>query len=340
MPHVTPRKSALRTVLEWYLPLGAVWLLGCVASVICVPISLAVAIHASLWSSEAASRPRVTIEDHRPGQGREGEKDTLLLVHGWPDSPRLWDGVVQGLVAKGYRCLVASMPGAQGDRVDSATTLEDVSDALWEELVRYERKPVTLLIHDWGAVFGFLLAERYPESVTRIAALEVGGHYALDGVPLQESLALLGCHIVLACAFLVGWPVGTYGVRALAWLWGYPPARPYSELTADMSCHDLSLFFSEAVRMWKNQSLRPSPSLDYSPAERQVPCLFVYGTKKPFMYHTDEWVARVEASPFGEVQSMDCGHWLMLEQPREFMALLQAWLDRSQSRARRAVPRQ
>jgi pimeloyl-ACP methyl ester carboxylesterase len=38
------------------------------------------------------------------------------------------------------------------------------------------QKPVTLVLHDWGCVFGYEYAATYPERVSRMVAVDVGDH--------------------------------------------------------------------------------------------------------------------------------------------------------------------
>jgi len=41
-------------------------------------------------------------------------KDTLLFIHGWPDSGKLWAPQVEAL-KKNYRCLVLTLPNYAGN---------------------------------------------------------------------------------------------------------------------------------------------------------------------------------------------------------------------------------
>ena len=49
---------------------------------------------------------RVGYEDLNP-QGRM----TVILMHGWPDSPRTWNHVAPRLVQAGYRVIVPALRG-------------------------------------------------------------------------------------------------------------------------------------------------------------------------------------------------------------------------------------
>jgi len=48
--------------------------------------------------------------------------------------------------------------------------------------------------------------------------------------------------------------------------------------------------------------------------------LFLYGTRKPVMFHSDTWARRVESRAF------DTGHWVMVQAREEFNAALLDWL--------------
>ena len=43
------------------------------------------------------------------GQGAQN----ILMIHGWPDTHKLWDGTVQALQGQ-YRCVRFTLPGSEG----------------------------------------------------------------------------------------------------------------------------------------------------------------------------------------------------------------------------------
>jgi pimeloyl-ACP methyl ester carboxylesterase len=59
----------------------------------------------------------------------------------------------------------------------------------------------------------------------------------------------------------------------------------------------------------------------------QWPLLFVYGRRKPFMFHSPGWVEEVAARPGSQVVAFDTGHWVMVEQPEEFNRTVMQWLS-------------
>jgi hypothetical protein len=62
------------------------------------------------------------------------------------------------------------------------------------------------------------------------------------------------------------------------------------------------------------------------PFTPHCPMLFVYGHRKPFMFHAPAWARRLAEMPGCAVQALNAGHWVMANQPAQFNQLLGAWL--------------
>src|SRR5262245_28740676 len=104
----------------------------------------------------------------------------VLLLHGWPDDVRTYDGVAPALHRAGFRTVTPWLRGFGPTRFLARETVRsgqiaamaqdalDLADALG--LQRF-----SVVGHDWGARIAYLLAAVVPERVTRIAALSVGG---------------------------------------------------------------------------------------------------------------------------------------------------------------------
>jgi pimeloyl-ACP methyl ester carboxylesterase len=108
----------------------------------------------------------------------EGEGEpTLLLLHGFPDSSRLWRHQVPRLAGAGLRAIAPDLRGFgdsdKPESVDEYRITRSVADmiALLDEL-GIERARV--VGHDWGAVVAWVLAAVAPDRVERLAVLSVG----------------------------------------------------------------------------------------------------------------------------------------------------------------------
>ena len=261
----------------------------------------------------------------------EGEgPHTVVMVHGWPDTLALWDGTVAAL-RDGYRCVRFNLPG-----YDLRKRPRPMSVAAVNGLIRKivdavsPQQSVTLLVHDWGCLFGYEFAARHPDRVARVVGVDIGdtssGAY-LKSLSGKQKLMIAGYQLWLAVAWKIGrwWPalanrMTRYMARAIGcrndpahigWQMNYPYAMGW---------------FGE------HGGLRGLARVDKLLGV-DIPALYVYGRRKPFMFHSERWLDQLTRAPGCEVLALETGHWVMRQKPAEFNACVRAWLDRSTSLA-------
>ena len=107
----------------------------------------------------------------------EGEGAPVLLLHGFPDSSRLWRHQIPALVDAGMRAIAPDLRGfGESDRPGAvedyaiARSIDDMVAAL--EAFEIERAHV--VGHDWGAGLAWALAAYVPERVERLVVMSVG----------------------------------------------------------------------------------------------------------------------------------------------------------------------
>jgi len=93
---------------------------------------------------------------------------TIVMIHGWPDTHRLWDEAVNGL-KDAYRCVRFTLPGFDVTQAPRPTSVVQMT-AIFSQIIETVSpgQPVTLLLHDWGCMFGYEFAARHPNQVARI----------------------------------------------------------------------------------------------------------------------------------------------------------------------------
>ena len=107
----------------------------------------------------------------------EGEGHPVLLLHGFPDSSRLWRHQVAALSAAGMRAIVPDLRGfGESDKpaaVEEYAIARSVADmvAILDALA-IDRAHV--VGHDFGAVVAWVLAALLPERVDHLVAMSVG----------------------------------------------------------------------------------------------------------------------------------------------------------------------
>ena len=260
------------------------------------------------------------------GQGTH----TVLMLHGWPDTPLLWDSSVTAL-QDGYRCVRVRLPGYDLSRPPQPMSVVDFTRHLRQVVDRVSpHEPVTLLLHDWGCLFGYEFAARHTDRVARVVGVDIGdtnsGAY-LKGLSVKEKFMIAGYQLWLALAWKLGgqFPgladrMTRYMARAIGcrnapqqigWQMNYPYAMGW-----------FGAFGGLRGVAQVHQLLGPV-----------LPVLYIYGRRKPFMFHSDRWLEQLAATPGCAVQGLDTGHWVMRQKPTEFNACVRAWLDRATATA-------
>ena len=240
----------------------------------------------------------------------------VVMLHGWPDTYRLWDAQVEALKDR-YRCVRFTLPGfdlAQPPRAYSLDKVVGIIRRVVTESCPGER--VTLLLHDWGCLYGYQFATRHPELVERVIGVDIGDagsrrHRAELGA--KGRLMVAGYQLWLAIAWRIGGAPGNAMARAMArllrcpadprgigWQMGYPYAVAW--LGAAGGFRGLRAF------------------------DPHCPMLYLYGERKPFMFHSSAWLERVAARRSCRVLGLPTGHWVMIGRRREFNDALRAWL--------------
>lgn len=98
----------------------------------------------------------------------------VVLVHGFPESSRMWTAVIETLAAAGRRCIAPDLYGL-GDSTDGGpATFERNLEALAELLDSLELGRVALVVHDWGGFVGLAWACDHPDRVESLVISDTG----------------------------------------------------------------------------------------------------------------------------------------------------------------------
>jgi pimeloyl-ACP methyl ester carboxylesterase len=113
---------------------------------------------------------RLYVEDHGGGA-------PVLLIHGWPDSARLWRHQVPVLVANGYRVITPDMRGfGRSERPAEVAGygLRNVVGDVVALLDHFGVEKAHVVGHDWGAGVAWLTAILAQDRVRTLTAISVG----------------------------------------------------------------------------------------------------------------------------------------------------------------------
>lgn len=245
---------------------------------------------------------------------------TLVMVHGWPDTWRLWDAQVAALRAR-WRCVRFTLPGFDVDKPRRALSLDAMVDFLSRVIDAVSPgQPVLLMAHDWGCVFGYAFVMRHPQRVARLVGVDIGdagsrAHAASLG--WRHKAGIFGYQAWLAAAWLIGGlhrGLGDRMTRAMARWLRCPAEARY--VGAQMN---YPYFIQWTGR---HGGYRGRVRLD-----PPCPMLYLYGARKPFQFHSAAWADALAARPGCRVVPMRTGHWVMCDASEAFNRELLDWLD-------------
>ena len=251
-----------------------------------------------------------TIDVHVEGSGAE----TILMVHGFPDTYRLWDGTVAALKDR-YRCARFTLPGFVGPVRREGYPLAEILDLIGAVADAVSPgRPVILMCHDWGCLFAYQFHARHPERIAKVIGIDIGDPRSLRREIGARGIAMLVAYQwFLAAAWKVGGPLGT---RMTRWMRSRMrcPSDP-EPVSWQMTWPYYMTWFGGYRGQIK--AFRPT-----------CPMLYVYAKKKPFMFHAQSWIDELKSKPGNAVHEFDTGHWLMLTRAERFHALVREWLGR------------
>lgn len=249
----------------------------------------------------------------------EGEgAETIVMIHGWPDTYRVWDAQVAELRHR-YRCVRFTLPGFDITRPRRSYSLDAMMRVLLHIVNSVNNKEkVILMLHDWGCVFGYEFYMRNKALVSAIVGVDIGDAQSkatLRSRSVGQKLMVSGYQSTLALAWAIGGAVGTVLTRTMARVLGAPSPREHISVGMDYPYYILT-----AGAAGSYSSLVP-----FAP---KVPMLFIYGTRKPFMFHSPQWTETMAAREGCKVVAMETDHWPMIRQPERFNDVVTSWLEK------------
>src|SRR5664279_3454497 len=201
----------------------------------------------------------------------EGEQ-TVVMVHGWPDTYRLWDAQVDALKAH-HRCGRFTLPG-------------------------------------------FDVGQRHRARVAKIIGVDIGdarsGRYARS-LSMKAKAMVVAYQVWLAAAWRIGGSLGDSMTRVMARA-AHAPAEPPTVHAGMNYPYDIR---------WTGSHGSYKEALPFDPA---CPMLFIYGTRKPFLFHSPSWAEALAARDGCRVLAFETGHWVMAQQPQAFNEAVRGWL--------------
>jgi haloalkane dehalogenase len=110
--------------------------------------------------------------DSAPNEEASG--DPVVLVHGYPESSRMWAPLMDALVAEGRRCVAPDLYCLGESDDPGPATFERNLEAFAELMEHLALGRVALVVHDWGAFIGLAWACEHPDLVAALSISDSG----------------------------------------------------------------------------------------------------------------------------------------------------------------------
>jgi pimeloyl-ACP methyl ester carboxylesterase len=255
------------------------------------------------------------VEDH-------GDGIPVVLLHGFPDSARLWRQQVPVLVAHGFRAIVPDLRGyGRSDRPDdvAAYRLRNAVGDVTGILDALGLESAHVVGHDWGAAVAWLTATLCPDRVSKLVVLSVP-HPLVPTTLRQQEMAWYTLFFQFA-----GIAEDTIQYDDWAWL------RTFSRGDGDTEqwIADLSRPGAlTAALNWYRANLAPRP-----PGQRvalpdvTAPTMAIWSAGDHYLdgARVQQSAAHVSA-PWRYEQIPEASHWIPLDAPDRLNTLLVDWL--------------
>ncbi|HEX8072631.1 MAG TPA: alpha/beta hydrolase [Pyrinomonadaceae bacterium] len=267
----------------------------------------------------------------------------VVLLHGFPECWYSWRRQLPALGAhfrvvapdlRGYN--LSDKPGCVADyRIERL-----VDDVLG--LIRHcGARRAAVVGHDWGAAVAWAVAERHPEYVWKLAAMQVPPAAVWRANQTLQQAWRSWYMLFFQLPRLPEWWLSAHDYAQLAA--GFKAtARPGTFTESDIAVYktafrqrgerDAVSALTGALNYYRANFFRLfAAGGDWTPeagGRVRVPTLFLYGERDQFVLPTTvNGVGAYIAAPYREVRFAHATHWLQQEQPAEVNAALLSFLQ-------------
>jgi len=246
----------------------------------------------------------------------EGEGTPVLLIHGFPDSHRLWRNQIGPLAAAGFRTIAPDLRGLGDSPKPEGIDAYRLPVIAQEDLIPLLDEPAHVIGHDFGAALAWIVATLRPDLVRTLSVLSVG-HPNMRATRTMESREK-GWY-QLAFQFPEAEELFLRDDAKLFREW-IKPAKDIERYVADLSRPGAMT----AALSFYRANLHPRNELTFRALPPcQAPTLGLWSTGDKFLTEVQMQGSGVHcANGFRYERVEDATHWMQLDQPERVTELL------------------
>jgi len=249
-----------------------------------------------------------------------GGGEPVVLLHGFPETSRMWTGLMERLGDEGYHCLAPDQrgysPGARPVDVDQYK-YEDIASDVHALAMAAGFERFHLVGHDWGAIAGWAQLAIDDSPVRSWTSLSIP-HYrawaqAIVDDPEQETYrGMLAVFTNPDKTAEATFSADDFALPRATWVHSSPEEvedylevfRQPGALTAAFNWYRATGAHSQALE---------GAAVDFGPVT--TPTLLIWGKNDPYIRRMSVDMARPYMRGDYRVVEVDAGHWLVQEAP-------------------------
>ena len=238
--------------------------------------------------------------------GNKDSKTMLIFLHGYPNTINMWNKIVE-LLNPNFLCLAVSYPNYSDElTLRWGMNFHDILRLLRKTIDDVERSSgnkyeKVLVAHDWGSFIAYMFEHENNGYLKDLISFDVSTTKPED---LKSTILTVSYQTLFATAFYIGGPIGDYYTKFFYDRFISHGIYGISNKEAERINSSWNYMY---YYLWTNILKYKATLKEYFP---RCSTAFFYGKKKPFFFHTEEYLNKVKNSPNGYVEGFeDSGHW-------------------------------
>ncbi len=269
--------------------------------------------------------------------GGNASDNLVILLHGFPECWYSWRHQLKAL-GKDFHTVAVDMRGY--NKSDKPPLVADYRiDVLARDVLglmdHFGARKAAVIGHDWGAAVAWAVAQRYPERVKKVAALQVPPIAAwLANMTFEQALSSWYM-LFFQLPYVPEWVISANDFAFLDRTFKRTTARPRAFTDTDIAVYKAAMrergALTGAINYYRANFgsffLRRKAEHRRSDTRIRVPTLFIYGEKDfAILPATVRGVGEYVDAPYREVRIKTSGHWVQQEAPAEVNEALMGFL--------------
>ena len=241
-------------------------------------------------------------------EGNKESNNLLVFLHGWPNKMSMFNSIIKRLESDFY-CLSITYPNFSEDlKVKVGTDFNTIIDLIALTIKNVQNSSgkkfkVTVIGHDYGAFFTYLLDSRHQDLIDSMVTLDVAHIFSKS---ISSALFNTSYQSWLAVSNGIGGPVGDAMCKIMGKVYGLLDKTTMLEKIEFDFDSNLTYLY---VEIFKSIFDLFKFGDEYIPNK---PLTFIYGKDKPTTFHEQKALDIYNSKPGNTILALETGHWITI----------------------------